>query len=226
MSGQEGAAPPRAAPFSRPQCQQELDIAQLEVDNGLLQIDLGIDVIKTFLEPDRPFALRPTLIQQLQKVAVDGIVPYPGEWRTAPAKITKSKHVSPDAHLVGFLVQEMCDYVNDNWHEKTAFHLAAYVMWKLNWIHPFADGNGRTSRVSSYIVLCTSLNTLLPGSPTILEQIQDDRTTYFRALEHADAAAVAGQVNVSEMELALRNMLAKQLLSVIEQASGGNIRSR
>jgi Fic family protein len=116
----------------------------------------------------------------------------------------------------------MCDYVNDNWHEMTAFHLAAYVMWKLNWIHPFPDGNGRTSRVSSYIVLCTSLNSLLPGSPTILEQIQDDRTSYFRALERADAAFAAGQVDVSTMEEVLRNMLAKQLLSVIEQASGAS----
>ena len=156
-----------------------------------------------------------------QKVAVEGIVPYPGEWRTGPAKITKSNHIPPDAHLVGYLVQEMCDYVNDNLHEKTAFHLSAYVMWRLNWIHPFPDGNGRTSRMSSYIVLCTSLKTLLPGSPTIFQQIQDDRTTYFRALEYADAAAKAGQIDVSEMESVLRNMLAKQLLSVIEQASGG-----
>lgn len=114
----------------------------------------------------------------------------------------------------------MCDYVNDNWHEKTAFHLSAYVMWRLNWIHPFSDGNGRTSRTTSYIVLCASLNTLLPGSPTILQQIQDDRTAYFRALEHADEAALSGTIDVSEMETAIKGMLARQLLSVIEQADG------
>ena len=112
-------------------------IAELEIQNGFRQFDLALDVIKTFLEPDRPFALRPTLIQQLQKVAVEGVLPYPGDWRTGPAKITKSKHTPPGAHLVATLVQELCDYVNDNWHEMTAFRLAAYVMWKLNWIHPF-----------------------------------------------------------------------------------------
>jgi Fic family protein len=137
-------------------------LAELEVENGLRQFDLAIDIIETFLEPDRPFALRPSVIQRLQSIAVQGIEPYPGEWRKGPARITKSKHIPPDAHLVGFLVQEMCDYVNDNLHEKTAFHLAAYVMWRLNWIHPFADGNGRTSRVTSYIVLCAALNALLP----------------------------------------------------------------
>ena len=114
----------------------------------------------------------------------------------------------------------MCDYVNNNLHEQTAFHLAAYVMWRLNWIHPFADGNGRTSRTASYIVLNVKLNSILPGTPTIPEQIQQDRSGYFRAPEAADAAFAADKIDVSEMENLLKNMLAKQLLSVIEKASG------
>jgi Fic family protein len=190
----------------------------LEVANGLRQFDLAVDIIKTFLEPDRPFALRPSLIQSLQKIAVQGIEPHPGEWRTGSVKITRSPHTPPDAHLVGFLVQEMCDYVNNNWHEKTAFHLCAYVMWRLNWIHPFSDGNGRTSRIVSYIVLNVALHTLLPGSNTIPQQIQEDRTAYFKALESGDEAARAGAIDVSDMEKAIRGMLATQLLSVIEQA--------
>jgi hypothetical protein len=86
MSGEEGAVPDGMAPFAVSKEEQVLDLARLEIDNGFRQVDLGIDVIRTFLEPDRPFALRPSLIQQLQKVAVEGIVPYPGEWRTGPAK--------------------------------------------------------------------------------------------------------------------------------------------
>ena len=196
-------------------------IAELEVENGFHQYDLALDRIKTYLDPERPFALRSSVVQLLQKVAVDGIERYPGQWRTGPAGIEKSAHTPPDAHLVPFLVQEMCDYVNDNLHEKTAFHLSAYIMWRLNWIHPFSDGNGRTSRVVSYIVLSVALKALLPGSPSIPQQIQADRTAYFLALEHADNAyAQTGEIDVSEMETAIRNMLAKQLLSVIEQADG------
>jgi Fic family protein len=137
-----------------------------------------------------------------------------------PVNITKSKHVPPGAHLARFLVQEMCDYVNDNWHERTAFHLSAYVMWRLNWIHPFEDGNGRASRTVSYVVLLAKLNTLLPGVPTIVQQIQDDRTTYFRALEHADEIELSGSIDVSEMESVIKGMLATQLLSVIQEADG------
>ncbi len=116
---------------------------------------------------------------------------------------------------------EMCEYVNDNLHVQTAFHLAAYVMWRHNWIHPFADGNGRTSRVLSYVVLSIVTGYVLPGVPTIPEQIQKDRKAYFAALEDADEAWRNGeQLNLDVMEELLMNMLAKQLLSVISSASG------
>ncbi len=84
-------------------------------------------------------------------------------------------------------MNEMCEYVNDNLHTRTAFHLSAYVMWRHNWIHPFADGNGRTSRVLSYIVLSIATGYVLPGIPAIPEQIQKDRSGYFTALERNEA---------------------------------------
>lgn len=145
-------------------------IAKLEADNSVKQAGLATEIINYFLEPDRPFALRPSHIKQLQSIAVNGLVTNPGQWRNGPVGITKSAHVPPGPHLVEHLVQEMCDYVNDNFHEKTALHLAAYVMWRLNWIHPFSDGNGRTSRAASYIVLCSHIKVLLPGTPSILER--------------------------------------------------------
>lgn len=200
-------------------------IAQLEIENGFRQFDYALDVIRTFLDPERPFALRTSLLLDLQRIAVEGLEKTPGQFRTTEVKVTDSRHTPPGPHLVRHLSEEMCDYVNNNWHERSAFHLSAYVMWRLNWIHPFSDGNGRTSRMISYVVLCTRLRTVLPGSPSIPQQIQDDRTAYFRALEYADDVfEKTGQVDVSHMETALKNMLAKQLLSVIQQADGGVIR--
>jgi hypothetical protein len=61
----------------------------------------------------------------------------------------------------------------------------------------------------------------LHGSPTIPQQIQNDRTLYFRALEQADESERAGQTNVSEMEAVIRGLFATQLLSVIQEADGG-----
>ncbi|HEX3500327.1 MAG TPA: hypothetical protein VHT04_13490 [Stellaceae bacterium] len=122
-------------------------IAELEVENGFRQFDLAIEIIKTFLEPDRPFALRPSLIQELQRVAVAGIEPYPGEWRGGSVKITKSKHTPPGAHLVASLMQEMCDYVNDNWPARPPFRSRfrtterpIFMRWNVQMKHLPRDG--------------------------------------------------------------------------------------
>jgi Fic family protein len=196
------------------------EIARLEAENGFRQLSQSIEMIKYYLEPGRPFALRPGLILELQKIAVKGLVGRPGEWRKTAVGISKSAHVPPPPHLVETLVTEMCDYVNDNLHTETAFHLAAYVMWRHNWIHPFEDGNGRTSRVLSYLVLSLCVGYVLPGTPTIPEQIQNDRSGYFKALEAADTALKeTNQIDVQSMEELLTGMLATQLLSVINGAA-------
>jgi Fic family protein len=110
------------------------------------------------------------------------------EWRFRGAGMSRPVLTS---YLV---VEELCDYVNDNWESSTPIHLAAYVMWRLNWIHPFADGNGRTSRILSYVVLSIRAGFVLPGSPTIPDQIADNRVPYFDALDAADDAYRKGGI--------------------------------
>jgi Fic family protein len=196
------------------------EIAQREVENGRRQFLAATDMIRSYLEPGRSFALRPTHVLNLQGVAVDGIEREPGVFRRTAVGIEGAVHQPPDAFRVEGLVVEMCEYINDNLHEKSPFHLASYLMWRHNWIHPFTDGNGRTSRMLSYVVLSLTLGYELPGSPTIPEQIQADRSGYFAALEAADEADRAGELDVVVMENLLKAMLARQLLSVIEAASG------
>jgi Fic family protein len=93
-------------------------------------------------------------------------------------------------------------------------------MWRLNWIHPFTDGNGRTARTLSYALLCIKLGYVLPGSPTIPQQIEEDKTHYILALEKADAAERENNLDVSEMEQMIKGMLGRQLMGVIEKAEG------
>ena len=90
-------------------------------------------------------------------------------------------------------------------------------MWRLNWIHPFDDGNGRTSRIVSYVVLMISSDFILPGTPTIPDQIVSDRRGYFNALDQADEA---GRLDVTAMEELLSGMLARQLASFYQSAGG------
>jgi Fic family protein len=132
--------------------------------------------------------------------------------------IKGSKHVPPASYLVAELVEELCDYVNTNWN-RSPLHLASYVLWRLNWVHPFVDGNGRTTRATSFVVLSVRLGCRLPGTPTIPEQISRAKNPYYMALEQADAVYESGRkVDVSAMEELVGELLANQLASVIRDA--------
>jgi Fic family protein len=194
--------------------------AEAEARNGLRQYDAGIKSIQTALDRGE-FKLRPSLILTLHREALAGISSYAGNYRPAGVEIEGSKHQPPGAHLVPELVEELCDYVNEHWGEPAnAIHLASYVMWRLNWIHPFADGNGRTSRITSYVVLSIRAGYVLPGTPTIPDQIVDNRTPYFDALDAADIAYGQGRIDVSKMEELIGGLLAKQLTAFYAAAGG------
>jgi Fic family protein len=161
-------------------------------------------------------------VLQLHKSALDGIHPLAGTWRNTPVKIGGSGHTPPEAAFVSEEIESMCAYVNERWATSNALHLSAYVLWKLNWIHPFSDGNGRTARAVAYVVLSAKLDSLLPGAPTIPEQISTDKGPYYDALEAADKALRDGRVNVSALESMLDSMLARQLVSAAKEAARAN----
>ena len=66
-----------------------------------------------------------------------------------------------------------------------------------------------------------SLGETLPGNHTIPEQITENRQPYFDALDAADAAYAAGEIDLSKMENLLENMLGAQLYSLVREAGGG-----
>ncbi|HUA00233.1 MAG TPA: Fic family protein [Candidatus Aquilonibacter sp.] len=193
--------------------------AHREARNVLRQFDSAVEQIEFWTHPgQQTFKLRPSAIMALNRVALDGLSGYAGVYRPAGIAIGGSKHTPPGAHLVPELVEQMCEYVNENWN-RTAVHLASYVLWRLNWIHPFVDGNGRTSRIVSFVVLCVRTGYRLPGTNTVPDQISRDKNPYYQALELADAAYQGGEsVEVSAMEKLVGQLLANQLASVIQDA--------
>ena len=198
------------------------EIARREAENGLRQFSLALEIIRSSVkDKERPFRLRAGPILQLHKAALDGLHRLAGTFRNTPVTIGGSKHQPPHEAFVADEIQAMCEYVNDNWMAKSAVHLAAYVLWKMNWIHPFSDGNGRTARAVSYVVLSAKLDSLLPGTPTIPEQIAAGKKPYYDGLESADQAwSKTEQVDVSALETILNTMLAAQLLSATREAAG------
>ncbi len=196
--------------------------AKHEARNGLRQFDEVIEQVEFWLQPERPFRLRPSGILSLHRKALEGISSFAGVWRPAAIEIGGSSHNPPGSHLVAELIEQMCDYVNENW-SKPPVHLAAYVLWRMNWIHPFVDGNGRTARALSYLVLCVRLGCRLPGTNTIPDQIASDKNPYYQALEAADKAFSKGEIDVSRAEILLGDLLANQLASVLRAAKASAI---
>jgi len=192
--------------------------AAREARNGLRQFDRVIELVDYFLDPDRPFKLRSSHLLTLHREALDGLSNYAGNFRPAGISIGGSKHQPVGAHQVPEAVEDLCDYINENWRTKSAIHLASYCLWKLNWIHPFTDGNGRTSRALSFMVLCIRLGYRVPGTNTIPAQISADKTPYYKALEAADAAWRERNVDLSILENYLSHLLAQQLASVVDDA--------
>jgi Fic family protein len=160
---------------------------QILTFTDLRQIDEVNDIVDHYVQNQREFKLRVSTILHLHRIALDGISSYAGLTRPAGIKIGGSNHTPVGAHLTQEMLEELCDYVNQNWIQSSAIHLAAYVLWRLNWIHPFTDGNGRTARASSYLVLCLKLGYPLYGL-SVSAQIAEDKRPYYAALEAADEA--------------------------------------
>lgn len=195
--------------------------ARREAENGLKQFDSVVALVQRYQAEHWRFALRVSTILALHRDALLGTHALAGNFRPSAVKIVGSAHQPPDAWQVPVLIEELCDYVNDSWATATALHLAAYVMWRLNWIHPFADGNGRTARAVSYLVLCMKMGGRIAGTRTIPDLISQNKEPYYNALEAADRSLEKNQTpDLSELENVLENLLADQLVSALEEASG------
>ena len=228
----ENSAPPqqqdrqsRTVKRERFRALSEPQKARQEALNTLRQYDRMVEIINETLRQPQRFRLRPSAIQELNRISIQNLEAEAGRWRDVPIVIDGSEHQPPPSDEVPKHVDDLCDYVNDNWDNRSPFHLAAYVMWRLNWIHPFVDGNGRTTRALSYYVLCAKLGFHIPGVTTVPEMIAGDKQPYYRALEAADAAGKDGVVDVSAMEHLLSELLAKQMVLALERANAPNTQS-
>jgi Fic family protein len=94
-------------------------LAAREALNGLRQFDAVVEMVEYYLHPDRPFKFRPSHLLRLHRIALDGISQYAGTWRPAGIEIAGSRHQPVGAHLVPEMIEDLCDYINNNWKTST-----------------------------------------------------------------------------------------------------------
>jgi Fic family protein len=195
--------------------------AVLEAENGARQLDYLVHLVNE----RRIEQLRESHILERHQLAIQNIYPCGGEYRNAFRKvlITGSPHQVPHESTVGHLIRDLVDKLNAVAADSSAIWRAAYALWRLNWIHPFAGGNGRTARAFSYLIICMDMKMILPGVPSMPSLIYDHRDEYVEALRAADASALDGaEPDISRMETFLQDIVTRQLAAAIDRLSRPN----
>ena len=125
------------------------------------------------------------LIKALNYHAIACLHVSAGEYRPCPVSV--GEYTPPAHYRVPELMNEMIGNLNRWWELADAAELGAYALWRLNWIHPFINGNGRTARALCYYVICLKLGGFpQEGQRPIPISIRENYLDYLAALGESD----------------------------------------
>jgi len=192
--------------------------ARVQEQNLLRQYDLLANCVEICLSKGIEAFDKYTL-WALNHVAVANIAQFGGRYRETPIYV--GNHIPPHFDNVDHLMDQFFSVVHENWHIiQDPLTLPAYALWRLNWIHPFVEGNGRTARAACYYLICVRSGSLLPGRKPVPERIRENREPYYAALRAADRAWTKGHFDVSELARYLTELLKAQLQDAFADENG------
>lgn len=122
----------------------------------------------------------------LHSVAATFLDDSPGKVRNHPVHIENSNHTPPGEHQVNGYIQEFFALLNEKAETADPFELSAFALWRMTWIHPFSECNGRTARAFSYFVFCMRLGYWPPGEETILSFMGETAQECYQLLGECD----------------------------------------
>lgn len=183
--------------------------ARVQEQNLLRQYDLLSNCIEIGLRGG-PEAFDKYVLWALNHAAVTNITQSAGRYREEPIYV--GAHLPPHFKDVPNMMDRFFSFVHENWHvDDHPTLIPAYALWRLNWIHPFVEGNGRTARAVCYYLICARAGKLLPGKKIVPERIRENREPYYKALRAADAAWNEGHFDVTELADYLALLLKAQI---------------
>ena len=115
-----------------------------EIKNAIAVYDIAEDL--------NPFSMDDLL--RAHGMMMEGLMDHPGEFRRSGAGVVKQNnvvHLAPPAHLVPEQMKELF-----SWLKKSTDHLlvrSCVFHYEFEFIHPFADGNGRMGRLWQSLIL-------------------------------------------------------------------------
>lgn len=184
--------------------------ARIQEQNLLRQYDLLTNCVEIGLSKGIEAFDKYTL-WCLNHSAVANIAQFGGRFRKQPIMV--GNHIPPHFNTVPEEMDIFFSIIHENWdiNGNNFFTLPAFALWRLNWIHPFVEGNGRTARAACYYLLCIKYGGLMPGNKIVPERIREDRAPYYAALQEADLAWADGRIDVSALAAYLASKVQDQL---------------
>ena len=140
----------------------------------------ALDFLYGLVEKDKRNTISENLIRQLNQLVMQDIdKEWAGRYRNSGVIIGGADHKPPEAIDVPGKMRELIKWIKVNKKKLHLIELASFIHHKLVAIHPFFDGNGRTSRLIMNIIIMQA------GYP-IAVILKNDRKKYYRVLDQAD----------------------------------------
>ena len=149
----------RKVNFKTPEGATPLDADEIQgllIDTISTQAELNfaeqqsiIESSKWIFETNHRNLLTDQFFQKLHKKMFQSVWNWAGKYRTT------NKNIGVDYHNISIEIKKLCDDCQ-YWIEHESYdwtELAARFHHRLVWIHPFANGNGRFSRILTDILL-------------------------------------------------------------------------
>jgi len=133
----------------------------------------ALDYLYSLVERGKNNTVSERFIRSLNQIVMQDIDrDWAGKYRNSAVIIGGADHKPPEAMEIPKLMQKLIKWVGDNKKKTHPVELASVLHHKLVYIHPFFDGNGRTSRLAMNIILMQS------GFPLVIV-LKNDRKRYF-----------------------------------------------
>jgi Fic family protein len=198
---------------------------EIEILNYAVQVNVIEAVFKSMAyhhgigSDGCPSPLTADVLRELHRAGTLFLLKKPGEYRDEDVRITRPDgtlvYQPPRFFEVPSLVGLFEKQLGERWLSNSPLDLASFCLWRINWIHPFKNGNGRSARAFSYACLCLRHGFIIPGDPTLLDLIMKNRPEYYRHLAWGDRTfADSGTADLAPMKSFLDNLLTEQLKSV------------
>lgn len=150
------------------------------------------------LDPSAPITHH--ALRELHRIAVQGLVREgdrsPGSYRSSEVAISRSDHRPPSHVYLMPELDELLEFINRTVPAHQQLVHTAIAHHRFLWIHPFANGNGRVSRLLTYWMLrkhgYISRDGLRTVNPAAV--FGSDRQGYYAALAAADTLLDEGVV--------------------------------